>query len=312
MARRSLFSGIPEFLAVAELGSFRAAAAQLRVTPGAISQSVKALEEQVGVPLFLRTTRSLGLTEAGTLFLAQLRPATAEIRQAVDSLGVLRGRPTGTLRLSVPRIALETGHLLPCCLEFRRRHSEVDVEIDVEDASVDLVFHWLRRRHQAGRVHRTGHDRGEAYAGIPVDDRQAAYFESHSQPRRPQDLTQHECVRYRFPSARTVYRWEFIEDGRRYSLDPPGSVVVTDHLAMNAMAVHGLGLAYTGEILIAEDLAAGRSISVLGDCLPTTAGLYLYFPERSRTQPKLRAFITVTTELLFRPNRIDPRPSAAN
>jgi DNA-binding transcriptional LysR family regulator len=310
VARRSLFSGIPEFLAVAELGSFRAAAVQLRVTPGAVSQAVKALEDQVGLPLFLRTTRSVGLTEAGTLFLAQLRPATAEIRQAVDGLEALRGRPVGTLRLSVPRIALETV-VYPVLPEFRRRHPEIGVEVEVDDASIDLSSGGYDAGIRLGEFI----ERDMIAVKLTPDFRwivvgAPCYFESRGWPRRPQDLTNHECIRYRFPSARTVYRWEFVEDGRRFSLDPPGRIMVTDHLAMNAIAIRGLGLAYTADIVAAGDRAAGRLISVLGDYMPTTAGLYLYFPERSRDQLKLRAFITVATELFSRANRLDAPPPA--
>src|SRR5436190_5851897 len=101
MARRSDFAGLEEFMAVAEHGSFRGAAALLRVTPAAVSQSIKALEARVGVPLLARTTRSVGLTEAGARFLTQLRPATTQITEAVAELGLARRRPSGTLRLSV-------------------------------------------------------------------------------------------------------------------------------------------------------------------------------------------------------------------
>jgi DNA-binding transcriptional LysR family regulator len=300
MARRTLFAGIPEFLAVAEHGSFRAAAAQLRVTPAAMSQAVKALEEQLGVPLFLRTTRSVGLTEAGAQFLAQLRPPTAEIRQAIERLGALRGRPSGTLRFTVPRIAVELA-IAPVLPEFRRRYPEIGVEIDVEDASVDLssagydagirIGEFIERDMIAVKL--TPEFRW-LVLGAPT------YFASRGWPRSPQDLTGHECIRYRFPTARNLYRWEFVEAGRRYSLDPPGQILVNDHLTMNAIAARGLGLAYSADLVVGDDLASGRLVSVLSGYLPTTAGLYLYFPERSREQPKLRAFIDVATRVLAR------------
>src|SRR5215467_10319315 len=107
MARITPFSGVPEFLAVAEHASFRRAAASLGVTPAAVSQAIRSLEARVGLPLFQRTTRSVALTEAGAEFLARLRPATTEIREALDGLASLRQRPMGHLRLSVPRIALD-------------------------------------------------------------------------------------------------------------------------------------------------------------------------------------------------------------
>ena len=138
MARTDIFTGLSEFLAVAETGSFRAAAASLRVTPAAVSQAVKALEARTGTPLFLRTTRSLAVTEAGAALLSRLKPATAEIEGAFDNLNALRGEPAGLLKLSVPRIALELV-VLPSLPLFRRAHPAIKVEIDVNDASVDLM-----------------------------------------------------------------------------------------------------------------------------------------------------------------------------
>src|SRR5215831_17073185 len=107
MARTDTFTGFSEFLAVAEFGSFRAAAARLRVTPAAVSQAVRALETRVGMPLFMRTTRSVATTEAGARLLARLRPAATEIGEALEDLDALRRDPIGLLRLSVPRIALD-------------------------------------------------------------------------------------------------------------------------------------------------------------------------------------------------------------
>lgn len=291
MARRSEFAGLPEFMAVAEKASFRAAAAALRVTPAAVSQAVKALEERVGAPLFLRTTRSVGLTEAGARFLAQLRPAAAEISQAMAELGASRIRPSGTLRLSVPRIALEIA-IWPLLPEFRRRFPDINIEVDVEDASIDVSSAGFDAGVRIGEfiekdmiaVKLTPEFRW-VVVGAP------SYFQERGWPRTPHDLAQHECIRYRFPSGRNIYRWEFAHRGRRSSLDPPGAVVVNDHLSMIALAKRGLGLAYTAERVAHTELESGALIAVLGAYLPTTAGLYLYFPAKSQRQPKLRAFI---------------------
>src|SRR5262245_36317628 len=138
MARIDAFTGLSEFLAVADHGGFRAAAAELRVTPAAVSQAIRSLEARVGLPLFQRTTRSVALTEAGVEFLARRRPATTEIREALDGLASLRQRPMGHLRLSVPRIALDLA-IIPVLPEFRRACPDVHLEIDVDDASVDLA-----------------------------------------------------------------------------------------------------------------------------------------------------------------------------
>jgi DNA-binding transcriptional LysR family regulator len=298
MSRTDLFAGMSEFLAVARHASFRAAAAELGVTPSAVSQAVRSLEERVGLPLLQRTTRTVSLTEAGGRLLEQLAPAATSIREALDALGALRSRPLGTLRLSVPRIALDLVlfRVLP---EFRRLCPDVGVDIDVNDASVDLtamqfdagirIGEFIERDMVAVRL--TAPFRW-VVAGAPD------YFAARGRPASPHDLTGHECIRYRFPTARSVYRWEFMRRGKAFSLDPPGSLTTNDHLSMLGLAGRGLGLAYTADLVAAEALASGAFEDVLRPYLPLTPGLFLYFPRRNQAQPKLRAFIDVARQVM--------------
>jgi DNA-binding transcriptional LysR family regulator len=293
MARVDRFTGLSEFLAVATHASFRAAASELGVTSAAVSQAVRSLEERVGLPLFQRTTRNVALTEAGARLFARLSPAATEIGKAFDALGELRERPMGNLRLSVPHIAIELV-MLRALPEFRKAYPDVTIEIDVNDASIDLnegqfdagirIGEFIERDMVAVRL---TPDFRWLVVGAP------AYFAIHGRPRSPQDLTKHDCIRYRFPTARTVYRWQFQRRGRDFSLDPPGAIVVNDHLAMISLAERGLGLAYTADLVAAPEIASGNLEAVLGSHLPTRPGLFLYFPKRIQAQPKLRAFIDV-------------------
>jgi DNA-binding transcriptional LysR family regulator len=293
MARVDRFTGLSEFLAVATHASFRAAASELGVTSAAVSQAVRSLEERVGLPLFQRTTRNVALTEAGARLFARLSPAATEIGEAFDALGELRERPMGNLRLSVPHIAIELV-MLRALPEFRKAYPDVTIEIDVNDASIDLnegqfdagirIGEFIERDMVAVRL---TPDFRWLVVGAP------AYFAIHGRPRSPQDLTKHDCIRYRFPTARTVYRWQFQRRGRDFSLDPPGAIVVNDHLAMISLAERGLGLAYTADLVAAPEIASGNLEAVLGSHLPTRPGLFLYFPKRIQAQPKLRAFIDV-------------------
>lgn len=291
MARTDIFTGLTEFLAVAELGSFRGAAAELRVTPAAVSQSVKALESRIGMPLFLRTTRSVALTEAGLQLQSRLRPASGEIADALSEVGALRDRPAGKLRLSVPRIAIDL-IVVPVLSSFKRAFPEISVELDVNDASVDLASNGF----DAGI--RIGHDLERDMIAVRLtpnfrwrvlgSDR---YFEAHGKPREPEDLMRHHCIGYRFPSAKTVARWQFHRKSRSFSVDAAGDLIVNDHLTMIALATAGLGLVYTADLVAARELAAGQLQAVLQPFCRSTQGLYLYFPARSQAQPKLRAFI---------------------
>jgi DNA-binding transcriptional LysR family regulator len=296
MARVDRFTGLSEFLAVATHASFRAAATELGVTSAAVSQAVRALEMRVGLPLFQRTTRNVALTEAGVRLFGRLSPAATEIGEALDALGAMRERPMGNLRLSVPQIALDLV-MLQALPAFRKAYPDVTIEIDVNDASVDLN----ERQFDAGIRIGEFIERDMVAVRLTPDFRwlvvgAPAYFAVHGRPKSPQDLTKHECIRYRFPTARTVYRWQFQRRGRDFSLDPPGAIVVNDHLAMVALAERGLGLAYTSDLVAASELKSGTLEAVLGSHLPKKPGLFLYFPKRIQTQPKLRAFIDIVRQ----------------
>jgi DNA-binding transcriptional LysR family regulator len=295
LARIDAFTGLSEFLAVARHASFRAAAAELRVSPAAVSQAVKALEFRVGLPLFVRTTRSVGLTEAGSRLLARLGPAAGEIGDAMEEVGALRATPAGHLRLSVPRIALDLV-VLPLLPAFRKACPDIKVELDVDDASIDL----LPAGFDAGIRIGSFIERDMVAVRLTPDFQwrvlgSPAYFAAHGAPRRPQDLLQHECIGYRFPTAKTVYRWQFRRKGREFTVDAAGSVIVNDHLSMIALAKAGVGLAYTADLIAAPAVAEGALRPVLEDFSPKGQGLYLYFPARSQRQPKLRAFIDFAT-----------------
>lgn len=295
-----MFTGLSEFLAVADHASFRAAAAELGVTPGAVSQAIRSLETRLGLPLFQRTTRSVALTEVGADLLARLRPASAEIGDALEALVQLRQRPIGSLRLSVPRIALDLV-IIPVLPEFRRAYPDVKVEIAVDDASVDLttggfdagirIGEFIERDMVAVRI---TPDFRWSVLGTP------SYFAARGRPRVPKDLTGHECIRYRFPTAQAVYRWQFRRKGREFSLDPPGSVIVNDHITMIELAKKSVGLVYTANLVAARERESGELEAVLESHLPTKPGLFLYFPARSQNQPKLRAFIDMVARHMRR------------
>jgi len=295
MARTDRFTGLSEFLAVADHASFRAAAAELGVTRAAVSQAVQALEGRLGQRLFQRTTRSVALTDAGATLLATLRPAADQIGHTLDQLSGEAERPAGRLRLTVPRIAFDLvlTHVLP---DFRHRFPGISVELDVNDASVDLASHrydagirigeWVERDMVAVKL-----TPGFQWMVVAAPD----YLGRNGRPRRPRDLLQHECIRYRFPTAASVFRWEFVEAGEAFTLDAPGHLTVNDHLSMVALARQGLGLAYTADLVARQHLDSGALVQILREFVPHKQGLYLYFPATARNEPKLRAFIDIAT-----------------
>ncbi|OJY74097.1 MULTISPECIES: LysR family transcriptional regulator [unclassified Rhizobium] len=300
MPRRDTFDGLSVFLAVAERGNFRAASEVLGVTPAAVGQAIQALERRLGLPLFHRTTRKVSLTEAGAMLLAKLRPAASEIERTLADLDRLRAQPSGLLRLCVHRLALPfvIEPLLPA---FRRTYPEVHVEIGVEDADIDVIS--------------GGFDAGIRIAEYIEKDMIAvsvsppfrwlvlgapSYFATHGSPETPDDLTRHECIRFRFPRSRSLYDWEFVCSGRPVSIRPSGGTIVNDSSLLRSLAAQGMGLIYTSDRAAAAELESGQLAPCLENFAPPPDRLYLYFPEHSATQPKLRAFIDMAKTRLPR------------
>jgi DNA-binding transcriptional LysR family regulator len=191
---------------------------------------VKVLEARVGIPLFLRTTRSVALSEAGVQLHQRLRLATGEIVEALGDLDALRQRPSGVLRLSVPRIALDLV-VLPVLPGFRAAYPDITVEVDVNDASVDIAAEGFDAGVRIGDIV----ERDMIAVRLTPDFRwrvlgTPAYLARHGVPRKPEDLFQHQCIGYQFPTGKTVYRWQFQNKGRPLSMDVAGRIIVNDHL----------------------------------------------------------------------------------
>ncbi|MGY2289507.1 LysR family transcriptional regulator [Pseudomonas sp. SDO528_S397] len=289
------FSGLTEFLAVAELKNFTQAAARLGVTPTAVSHAVKTLEKRTGVLLFQRTTRRVALTEAGVTLYTRLRPAAGEIDEALAALGNFRDRPMGTLRLTVPRLS---GKLLiePLIPRFRQAFPDVMLDISLDDATVDLVTQGFDAGIRLGDsidkdmiAVRLTPDLSWSVVGSP------AYFARAGIPLAPEDLTAHDTIGYRFLTSGMAHRWEFTRAGREFTMGVQGALVVNDRNLMIAAARAGQGLAYVSDFEVRDDLASGALVKVLAPFVPPSAGLYLYFPSRTQSQPKLRAFIDLAT-----------------
>ncbi|CAM5763119.1 LysR family transcriptional regulator [Labrys miyagiensis] len=291
MARSDSFDGLSEFLAIVRQGSFRAAAIELGVTAGAVSQALQSLERRLGLPLFHRTTRKVSLTEAGERLLVQLAPAADVITTTLEELAQLRADPSGTLRLLVQRAALP--HVIePVMPAFRHAWPDLKVEITVEDTQASIVAggydagirigEFIDRDMVAVRV-------SPSFSWLVMGA--PSYFASHGRPEIPEDIAQHQCIRYRRPDVGDVYRWEFERDGQSLSIDPPGSLLVNDSSLVRSLAVQGLGLVYTSTLLAARELEAGLLQPVLEGFAPSRDAFFIYFPRASRNQPKLRAFV---------------------
>ncbi|MDD3799019.1 MAG: LysR family transcriptional regulator [Novosphingobium sp.] len=293
-----MLDGVDAFVRVAERRSFRAAAKDLGVSPSAVSQQVKALEERAGVPLLVRTTRSVGLTEAGEIFLRRSGPALAELAAAFDETRNL-GEPAGLLRLNMPKDVIPI-LIEPVLAEFCEAYPRIDLEIVTSDIPGNLI----EEGYDAG-VH-LGEMLDNDTVGLRLTDpirfvvvASPDYLEHHGRPRVLADLRDHSCIRM-FARGESGTKWVFIEDGRPVTVSVTGRVVANDIGLCITAACKGLGLFFTAERLVADRIAQGQLEVVLPDHTPTSDGLYLHYPSRTHILPKLRVFIDFVSARLKR------------
>ena len=271
------------FIAVARERSFTRAAAKLGVSQSALSHTLRGLETRLGVRLLNRTTRSVAPTQAGERLLEGVAPRFEEIEAELSALNTLRDKPAGTIRISAADYAADT-ILLPKLAKFLPRYPDVKIEIGIDDRLVDIVAErfdaGIRHGEQVARdmiAVRIGPDLRMAVVGTPT------YFAKHTPPRKPQDLTAHDCINLRLPTRGTLYAWEFEKGRRKLNVHVEGQLICNRPAQMLNATLAGGGLAYLLEDVVRTHLAAGRLQRVLEDWCPPFSGYHLYYP--SRRQP---------------------------
>ena len=287
---RDELSVMSAFLAVADERSFTKAAKRLGVTQSALSHAIRGLEEQVGVRLLARTTRSVAPTEAGEQLLAELRPALTGIRGALERIGGLRDTPRGRLRLLVPRLAAMTV-IGPKLSQFARNYPDVVLDVSTDETRLDLVAGGFDAGVQYGEfieqdmvAVRVSPDHRPAIVGAP------AYFADHPKPQSPHDLLQHRCVNYRHGSGE-IYRWELDKGEQSLVVAVNGPLITNDVGLLTRAAIDGVGLAFMSEEQAAPHLATGALIRVLEEWCPPFPGFFLYYPSRRQQPAALSALI---------------------
>jgi DNA-binding transcriptional LysR family regulator len=284
-------SGLEVFLAVAEHGSLRGAAAALGVQPPAVSYQLKTLEDRIGVALFTRTTRSVQLTDAGRALLKRARPAMAEVGEALEEARGMGKARKGAIRLTLPYIAYELA-IAPRLAAFQRTYPEVELELSFNEAFVDIVAEGF---HAGVRIGDHIHEDMIAVRLTPplkvVYFAAPGYLERHGRPKQPQDLLRHNCIRYRYIGSQRMAEWQFSGPEGVISVDVKGGLIVNSTNALIHAARSGLGIGWLFRANIADDLRSGRLVSVLDGFATERPGFFLYYPKGSSWLEILRIFV---------------------
>jgi len=295
--RRETFSDLLAFLAVAQDRSFTKAAAKLGVSRSALSHTLRGLEARLGLRLLARTTRSVSVTAAGERLLAALGHRIEEIEAELDRLSELREKPAGTIRITAHEHALNT-ILLPALSKFLPQYPDINVEVMIDYGLTDIVAQrfdaGVRSGGQVAKdmiAARIGPDMRMAVVGAP------SYFAKRSLPKKPQELTSHNCINLRLPTYGGLYAWEFEKGGRELRVRVEGQFILNGTTPMLNAALAGLGLAYVPEDLAEPYLADGQLKRVLEDWCPPYSGYHLYYPSRRQSSP---AFALLVEALRYR------------
>src|SRR6266403_1925216 len=289
--QRENFNDLLAFLAVARERSFTKAAAKLGVSQSALSHTVRGLEERLGLRLLTRTTRSVSPTEAGERVLTNVGHRFDEIEAELEALSELREKPAGTIRITATDYAADT-ILWPKLAKFLRQYPDIKIEIVIDYGLTDIVAErfdaGVRGGEQVAKdmiAVRIGPDMRMAVVGAP------SYFKGRPEPKKPQDLINHNCITLRLPTHGGLYAWEFEKGGRELRVRVEGQLTYNTTGQMLTAALAGLGLAYVPEGMVQPHLATGRLRRVLEDwCLPYS-GYHLYYPSRRQPSAAFALFV---------------------
>jgi DNA-binding transcriptional LysR family regulator len=288
--RKDLYDLIA-FLAVARERSFTRASAKLGVSQSALSHTIRKLENRLGVRLLTRTTRSVSPTEAGERLLLGVGPRLEEIEAELDALSDLREKPAGTLRVTTAEHAADTV-LRPALEKLLPAYPDIKVEVVIDYGLVDIVAQrydaGIRLGEQVAKdmiAVRIGPDLRMAVVGSP------AYFKKHPVPKKPQDLTAHNCINLRLPTYGGLYAWEFERQGRELKVRVDGQLVLGNVSQIEKAVLAGLGLAWVPEDLVQAHMAKGRLIRVLEAWCQPFPGYHLYYPNRRQFSPALNVLV---------------------
>ncbi len=278
------------FVATVDAGSFTQAAEAFRISPVMVGKHIKALETLLGARLLTRTTRRQSLTEIGRQYADQCRAILAQIRQAESGAEAMRAAPRGKLKITAP-VSFGSEWVSPAMTDYLRAYPEVSLDLNLNDRVVDLVDEGYDAAIRIGDLEDSAMVARPLRPYAMVICASPAYLEQHGVPRTPADLAQHECLDFMHWTPQM--RWRLRDaSGERSSARPrPSRFRSSSGQALRMAALNGFGLVLQAELLLAQDIAAGRLVPVLADCLPTPRPMHLVYPRDRQPTPKLATFI---------------------
>jgi len=289
--RRGNVNDLLAFLAVARELSFTKAAAKLGVSQSALSHTIRGLEARLGLRLLTRTTRSVSPTQAGERLLQTVGHRFEEIEAELEALSELRDKPAGTIRITATDYAADT-ILFPKLAKILPEYPDIKVEIIIDYGLTDIVAQRYDAGVRAGEqvakdmiAVRIGPDIRMAVVGAP------SYFAKRSPPKKPQDLTEHNCINLRLPTYGGLYAWEFEKGDGELRVRVDGQLVLNSTAQMLKAALAGFGLAYVPHDVAQPHVAEGRLNRVLEDWCPPYTGYHLYYPSRRQSSPAFNLLV---------------------
>ncbi|MGP9436266.1 LysR family transcriptional regulator [Ewingella sp. AOP8-B2-18] len=297
--------GMTAFVSAAELLSYAGAGRVLGVSSSAIAKSVARLENELGVRLFYRTTRSIGLTEEGAIFYERCKHILDDIYDAQAMISSTRSRPKGRLRVSVPQIF---GHnlLMPLLPEFLKVYPEIELDIDFEDRVIDIIGEGIDIAVRSGELRDTrliGHRLGEQHFVVCGSK---SYLEKQGTPQDPTDLVKHNCIHFKYPSNGLLAQWSFSAPNTHLSL--PRNLIFNNTDAGLRAAIDGLGIAHL-PVYVAESAIKNKLLQpILTEFMVPLGSLSLIWPSNRHLSPQVRAFVDfIINEVRANPAMFEPK-----
>lgn len=295
------FSAIASFVRVVEARSFRAAAAQLNMTPSGVSRAVSRLEEQIGVRLLFRSTRALRLTDDGESFYQRCKDILADLGDAVEALAYARTKPQGKLRVAV-NVSIGRAALIPNLADFEERYPDVRLELAMSDRNIGLIEEGIDCAIRMGELEDSNLIARKLGYFSNVLCASPEYLARHGTPTSIEDLKQHKCVNYVYPTNGRTYQWQFDSPDGRIALDVDAHLLINDGESVIQAAMAGLGIIQVPHWLAAGPIGKGKLEVIMQDTISTGSPVWIVYPQKKHLSARVHAFMDWVQELFSRNN----------